>query len=162
MSLWDRSRSVFTLTRAGAKQKGLQTCETNIGSSAMQRPNWISFPCWCGWCVCGLWKCLFPKCMEWSVPMWCASLDLRKACDCVACNALFWCFEGARGSICIFETYTFTVSWSSWVGTRATISNQRKCETRRRSEPIVIQSWLGTCDKKVEVSCSTLLTCLCW
>ena len=277
---------------------GLLTCETNIGSSAMQRPNWISFLCWCGWCVCGLWKCPSPKCMERSVPMWCASLDLRKEFDCVDYNALFWCFDGARGSICIFETSTLffflrtllaawrstgtklfywaasrrlastagwrgqgggrgvedlrpscggerglqttgwqrrtslrrgwgerttwtpephglllgveggwsglwrwqacgwswmlhcstclllrcqgrpsgicfaavldrfflcsTVSWSGWVGTRATISNQTKCETRRRSAPIAIQSWLGPCDKEVEISCSTLLTSLWW
>ena len=26
----------------------LQTFETNIGSSAIQRPNWVSFFCWCG------------------------------------------------------------------------------------------------------------------
>ena len=29
------------------------------------------------------------KSMEWSVPMWCASLDLRKAFDRIEYNALF-------------------------------------------------------------------------
>ena len=29
------------------------------------------------------------KSMEWSVPMWCANLDLRKPFDRIECNALF-------------------------------------------------------------------------
>ena len=44
--------------------------------------------------------------LEWSVPMWFASLHLRKAFDRVEYNALFDALKRARGSICIFQTYT--------------------------------------------------------
>ena len=90
------------------------------------------------------------KSMVWSVPIWCASLDLRKAFYRIEYNALFdaLTFECAGGSTCIVETYSFIVSWSGWIGARKTISNQTRCETRRRSKPIVFKGWLGTRDEK--------------
>ena len=55
---------------------------------------------------------VFSKSMVWSVPIWCASLDLRKAFSRIEYNALFdaLTFERAGGSTCIVETYSFIVS----------------------------------------------------
>ena len=52
------------------------------------------------------------KSMVWSVPIWCASLGLRKALYRIEYNALFdaLTFERAGGSTCIVETYSFIVS----------------------------------------------------
>ena len=139
---------------------GLQTCETNIGSSATK--DQIEFRSFVGVDdAFAVFENACSKSMEWSVPIWCANLDLRKDFDhWVQC--VVWRFQGAEGSACIFETYSFTISWSRWIGTRKTISNQTRCETRRRSKPIVIQCWLGTRDEKREASRSTLRTSLWW
>ena len=60
-----------------------------------------------------------------------------------------------------YAYFKFTASsCHDQVDTRTTISNQTRCETRRWSKPIVIQCWPRTCDEKMQVSYSTLLTSL--
>ena len=86
-NIWRMKLTKIYLKRACLPQNfysyDLYTCEANIGRSAIQRPNWVSFFCWCGFR-----KCVF-KVLEWSVPMWCANLDLRKPFDRIEYNALF-------------------------------------------------------------------------
>ena len=78
-------------------------------------------------CVQSLWQ-------EWSVPMWCASWNLRKTCARIGSNAWFDALK-VQGvpqcSACIFEIYSVSVSWSVRIGTRRTISNQTRYEMRR-------------------------------
>ena len=81
--------------------------------------------------------------------MWCASLDLRKGLVVLHTmpGLMLW------GSLWRFQNYNVIVSWPGRIGTRTTISNQTRCQTRRRSKPIrvhIIPLWNmqwknGTC-----------------
>ena len=80
------------------------------------------------------------KSMEWSVPMWCASLDWREAFDRIEYNAVFDALK-VQG---VPYAYLKLIP-SLYHG---------------RFKPIAIQCWLGTCDEKIEASYSTLRTSL--
>ena len=86
---------------------GWKTCETNIGNPAIQWQNRISFFAVIGLLCSNLWSGR-SRC---GVQVWICGNRF----DHIDYNALFDALKGQGGSICIFEMYSYIVSWSGWI-----------------------------------------------